>query len=156
MDWTNYFEYNNGELFWKISVNQKIKIGDKAGDYCKGYRRLRLKKRQYMVHRIIYELLVGSIPSGYQIDHINGIKDDNRIENLRLATNTENGRNRGVTKNSSTGVKGVFWQDDKKKYRARIKVDGVKKHLGYFEKIEDAAKAYKYAAILYFGEFAKF
>ena len=152
MNWNEWFYYKDGQLYWKVSTSN-VKENSIAGFYSNGYRQVMLKGKSYPIHRIIYEMLVNSIPKGYQVDHINGIKDDNRLENLRLATNSENGRNRGVNKNNKIGVKGVSWREDKKKYHAQIQMNGVKKRLGYFDTIEEAANAYQKVAKEWHGEF---
>lgn len=94
-------------------------------------------------------------PSGVMVDHINGDGLDNRRENLRLATNAENLRNRGRTANNTSGYKGVCWFDDRGKWSARIKVTNKTIYLGYFDTAEAAAIAYDRAAREHHGEFAK-
>jgi hypothetical protein len=156
LDWNEWFYYRDGQLYWKkVNVRSPAKVDSVAGFYdSNGYRQVQLNDKKYRVHRIIYELLKGPIPESLFIDHVNGRKDDNRIENLRLATHAENLRNRGATKNSKTGVKGVSWRKDTQKYQAKIKVNGVKKHLGYYNTLEEAAAAYNTAAKKLHGEFA--
>jgi hypothetical protein len=88
------------------------------------------------------------------IDPINGIRDDNRIENLREATNAQNGANQGKPSTNTSGYKGVHWDKCNKKWVAQIRVNRKATHLGYFTNIEDAAATYQAAARQYFGEFA--
>jgi len=88
------------------------------------------------------------------VDHINTIKADNRIINLRLATPTQNQQNK-----SGCGVypKGVTWRDRKEKpWQAKIRVNGERLHLGSFETMEEAAKTYQEASEKYHGEFARY
>ncbi len=92
---------------------------------------------------------------GIQVDHINGNGLDCRRTNMRLASNAENQRNRGSQANNTSGYKGVVWDNAKRKWRARIRVDGTLVHLGYFSVPEDAARAYDVGARMYHGEFAK-
>lgn len=89
---------------------------------------------------------------GKLIDHRDGNGLNNLPSNLRIATSTENSRNRRKNSNNQSGYKGVCWCA--RKWRAAIRVNGKLKHLGYFENVTDAALAYDVAAIHYFGEFA--
>jgi len=91
-----------------------------------------------------------------EIDHINGDKLDNRRENLRSATRSQNKMNSGKPKNNTSGYKGVCWYKRGNKWRAQIGINGKLKHLGYFEDKEEAAKAYKKAAEKYHGEFVRY
>lgn len=106
-------------------------------------------RKQIKMHR-----LITNAPDGMFVDHINGNGLDNRRSNLRICTREENGRNRKLYINSTTGFKGVQFRGEKK-YRARVSFDGRRIHLGYFETAIDAAKAYNAAAIKYHGDFAR-
>jgi hypothetical protein len=107
----------------------------------------------YWAHRIVYALHYGIDPGESQIDHINGNGADNRIENLRLATNQQNSRNRRIRSDNTSGHKGVSWSRSSKKWGAKTMIDRKQKHLGYFDSIEDASAAYEAAAQREFGEF---
>ena len=90
-----WFEYRDGGLYWKINKTNKIKIGYRAGTIATTkYRRIVINQKFYAEHRLIWIYFNGDVPDGLQIDHINRIKYDNRIENLRLVTNAENALNR--------------------------------------------------------------
>lgn len=82
----------------------------------------------------------GEIAEGYNVDHINGDKLDNRIENLRLATNTENQHNRKATKGKN--FKGVNFDKVRNKWKAEIRVDNISYHIGRFDTEEEAHEAY--------------
>lgn len=99
--------------------------GKEAGslDSSKYYRVSRLGKK-LICHRVIYELFNGPIPDGFQIDHINGIKTDNRIENLRLATSSQNQQNQGWNSRNTAGVRGLDW--NKGSWRGKIRCGGVR------------------------------
>ena len=87
------------------------------------------------------------------IDHINGIKDDNRIINLRECTTQQNGMNRGPQKNNSSGYKGVGWSKKSSKWRAQIRFNNKSIYLGLFDDKKEAAKIYNKEAKKLFGEF---
>jgi len=89
------------------------------------------------------------------VDHIDGDELNCQRSNMRVCTNAENLRNRGKQKNNTSGFKGVIWYAPSRKWRAQIKLNGNRKHLGHFDNIIDAARAYDEAAVKYFGEFAQ-
>lgn len=134
-DWQNVFDYKGGNLYWKDSFwsGHNLQVLNAEGGSVihttpdkDGY--LRVKVGNYasymlMVHRIIYEWHHGEIPKGMQIDHINGIKTDNRIENLRCVTSAVNSRNVKMSSRNKTGYNGVrlkgvsyvaFWRENGK------------------------------------------
>lgn len=153
------FEYNNGELYWKkkSSLKSHVAIGSKVGFMAEdGYQTLRLDMGIYKAHRIIWIMFNGQIPKGYEIDHIYGDRSDNRIENLRLATPSNNQYNRSKNKSNRSGFKGVYFETKTGKPVARIQVDKKMKRIGTFNTVEEAATAYRIAAIEYHGEFARF
>ncbi len=105
-------------------------------------------KKTCLLHREI-------LPScAKEIDHINGNKADNRKENLRECTRSQNCINQAIRKDNKSGVKGVYWAKDRQKWRACIGVNWKTINLGTFKNKEDALVAYNDAAIKYFGEFA--
>ena len=148
------FSYEHGNLYWLIAPSKNVKAGYLAGYLSKsGYQKVRLDRQEIFAHRIIYAMHYGDIPNDMHIDHINGIKHDNRIENLRLATNTENICNqKNAQVSNKTGFLGV--SVDRNKFVAQIQIKGIKKRLGRFSNIQDASKAYHFARKEYFGEFA--
>lgn len=100
-----------------------------------GYRTVSIFGRPYQVHRIIWMMVHGEIRDDLEIDHRDGVKDNNRIDNLRLVTGQQNQWNH-------TKAKGYSWDRATAKWQARIKVDRQDIHLGLFDKEEDARNAY--------------
>ena len=147
------FRVEGGKLIRKVD-RSKAKKGDVVGTNSRGYLVCRVDKKCNFVHRIIFEMAYGPIAGGFEIDHANGVRNDNRIENLRLATRVENRQNSCPRKDSKTGIRGVMWHHGANKRRATIRVCGKPKHLGLFSDIEDARAARLAAERELFGDFA--
>lgn len=92
-------------------------------------------------HRVIWTKFNGEIPDGFEVDHINHIRSDNRISNLRLVNRVENARNKSRASNNTSGVTGVSWIKSKGKWYAQIYVNGKTHNLGYYSDFNDAVKA---------------
>ena len=97
-------------------------------------------RRSILAHRVAWCLFYGEWPSG-MIDHMNGERDDNRIANLRIASPSENGRNRRKNVTNTSGCKGVYFCKQKRRWRAFMKLDGKVLHFGYHKTIEAAKEA---------------
>jgi hypothetical protein len=97
-------------------------------------------------------MLTGEWPKG-DIDHINRVKSDNRLCNLREATRSQNNANSNLRKDNRYGVRGITWMPKRKKWKARLAYKGITKNLGHFDRKEDAILAYQQCAKLTFGEF---
>lgn len=104
-----------------------------------GYRRILIDGEIYPQHRIIWKLVHGVEP--IYIDHINGIPGDNRLSNLRNVPHVENMRNRRISKANKSGVAGVLWYPDRKRWAARIGLNGTHKHLGFYGSADEAVAA---------------
>jgi hypothetical protein len=104
-------------------------------------------------HRIVWEMLNGPIPSGMNVDHIDGDPRNSRIENLRLCTQSQNLANSKLSNKSKTGHKGVFYDPKNKKYRAALKVRGVNVLAKRYRTLEEAVAARNEAARAHQGEF---
>lgn len=147
-----------------VITRRKNSSNAKAGEIAgyvgnNGYRLIWVITGMFGAHRIAWIYVNGDIPPGMEIDHVNGIKHDNRIDNLRLATRTQNSTFRRMHKNNKSGFKGVCaasGRGAKKRWRARIVVNKVRIELGRFDSPEEAHEAYKKEAIKHFGEFSKF
>lgn len=146
-----------GLLFWKKwDHGRYADLTRPAGGYNegKGYLTLKLKGKHFMTHRVVWLLSTGNWPKD-QIDHINGNKKDNRLINLREATNAENKRNnKAARRDNQLGVLGVYWKKENGKYQAQIRKNGKLIHLGYFSDIKEARKARIKAENIYFGDFS--
>lgn len=155
------FDYDpvKGNLIWKtrqlseFATERAGKIwnarfaGTAAGTLSQnGYIQIRIQKKLYTSHRFIWVWCNGFLSKDSQIDHINGEKSDNRTCNLRLATKSQNQSNSKIPKDNTSGIKGVSWYKNAKKWVAKIGIFGKLKHLGYYENITDAAAAYAAAS----------
>lgn len=148
------FDYHNGNLYWKVSKTNSIKIGDKAGylDKSTEYYRIRINSKNYRTHRLIFLYHKGYLPK--IIDHIDNNSTNNNIENLREVTLSQNGMNRKSYKNTSSIYKGISWNKRDKIWITQIQINGKLKHLGSFKSERAAAFIYNVYARGYFGEFA--
>lgn len=108
--------------------------------YFQGYRVGRIFDRLYRAHRLVWLLHTGSWPE-HGIDHINGTRDDNRPGNLRAVDQLENMRNQKRRTDNTSGVTGVCWFEQTRKWQASIHVRGKSVHLGYFDTLDEAAFA---------------
>lgn len=157
IEYLNYLlEYRDGNLYWKVKRSNKTKMGVAAGCVSKvsGYRLLSIDGVLHRVHRLIWIMHYVPIPKDMEIDHINGVRDDNRIDNLRLATRLQNNGNTHKHKDNTSGLKGVSLSNGV--WVAHIGKNRKSYCLGRFKTKEEAHDRYKKAAIEYFGEFAKF
>ena len=146
------FEYQEGSLVRRISVTSNAKKGAIAGCFSKdGYGRVNVDGRQYLIHRIIFMLCHGECPE--ELDHIDGNRSNNRIENLRAASRGENQYNTSRQKNSTTGYKGVTLHKKSGMFHAKIRASGVHKYIGSYGTAEEAYAAYCAVAKELHGKF---
>ena len=101
-----------------------------------GYKLLKIDYRQYREHRLIWLYVHGTLHK--TLDHIDGDKTNNHISNLRKATPNQNQHNTLLSTSNTSGVKGVSWNKQQQKWRARIKLGGKEYHIGFFKTIEEA------------------
>jgi len=129
------FNYTNKELIWKVNKGL-AKIGDKAYKNSRGYKVVKFDGISYLEHRILWALHKETQPSC--IDHIDGNTSNNNIENLREATLSENNRNTKIYKSNKSGVKGIHWDNEKKKWFVQLWYDGKQNFLGRYKSLEEA------------------
>lgn len=134
-------DYNreSGVFTWLVCSRNQMRKGSVAGHVSRdGYVKIQIGGKEYLAHRLAWQYVYGETPPAY-VDHINRDVTDNRIENLRACSNSENQMNRKAGTNSKTGLKGV--SQCKGRYFARAKIKGVTHYKYGFETAEDAFDA---------------
>lgn len=166
----NLLEYNpeTGKLFWiarPVSMFGSSKYGSaeavartwnsqNAGKEaftsttCFGYRQGCILGRRKEAHRVIWALHYGEWPTG-EIDHVNGVRDDNRIANLRHVSRAGNQRNKKRQANNTSGAPGIYFDKPTKSWRAQITVNRVRMHIGLYATFDEAVAARKAAEARY-------
>ena len=155
------YEPETGELYWRTRTPCMFKretdckawnvkyAGREAlrsiGSH--GYRNGSIKNKSILAHVAAYAIYYGEYPNN--VDHINGIRTDNRIKNLRSVTKRENSLNRAMSSKNTSGHTGVVWIKHIKKWQAKIKIHGKQISLGFFSEINDAVKARRNAEAEY-------
>jgi len=148
------FKYNpkTGILTNRINRSPRGKAGFTVGSSDgRGYLNTTIHGNPYKIHRIIFLYVNGYLPD--QVDHIDGDRGNNKIKNLRPATNKENQQNSKISKNNTSGYKGVSWCKVRKKYIAKIYQNGKNNNLGGFDDPEVAAQALRIERVSIHGEF---
>ena len=120
-----------------------------------GYRIIYIDDMPFKAYRLAFLYMTGEWPP-IMADHKDTNKSNDAWMNIRPATRSQNGANRGLFPNNTSGHKGVHWRAQRKKWQARIYVDGKLIYLGLHKEFSDACKAYRDGAIKYFGEYARF
>lgn len=143
------YDYETGVLYWRWRVNSRVPKTLEAGTQRKsnsdGYINVHVHGRLYPVHRVVMLMCYGFYGEGLEVDHINHVRNDNRLFNLRFVTRSENSKNQSVSGKSTTGITGVYFSKAKKKYIAQIKVNREVIYLGIFKTLEGAAEARRQA-----------
>lgn len=150
-----FYDPETGEFLHRCPLTKIPVRKPKRKDPRSEYQTTIIGSKAYMTHRLCYVYYHGSFDESFQVDHINCDKRDNRIENLRLATAREQMRNRPVRKDSFTKIKGITFDVSKQRYRARIRSDKKRIHLGWFDTPEEAQAAFIKAAVSLHGEFSR-
>lgn len=140
-----HYDPDTGIFTWVERVSRRGPIGHIAGSKTMfGYCNITINFTHFMAHRLAWLYVHGEWPKHY-IDHINGDRFDNRFCNLREATRSENGQNRCLSKNSTSGFMGVTFCPVGGNWVSHICINKKLKHLGYFDTPELAHEAYKQA-----------
>ena len=146
-----HYDEETGLLTWKVAQSRRVKVGHVAGCVKKrspasgpSYRYVKIDGRTYAAHRIAWLFITGTMPS-WEIDHIDGDGTNNRKNNLRDVRHVENCRNQKFRSTNKTGVMGVEWDAERHMWRATIKVNGRRRHIGRYDRFEDAVNARKAA-----------
>jgi len=144
---------SSGNFTWRYSRGTKLK-GSTAGTVTPtGYITIMLNRKNYAAHRLAWFYVHKEWPEE-DIDHVNRIGTDNRILNLRAATKSQNQYNTGLSKNNSSGYKGVYFNKRDGRYVAQIMIEGKRISLGTHLTAFDAHDAYQKASLTYHGEFS--
>lgn len=153
------FEYKDGNLYWKVSAGGPkngpgtCKPGDIAGTtHPSGYKSVRINNVMIKQHRVIFMMFFNRVPKF--IDHIDGDPSNNRIENLREASASENVWNTKKGASNNSGIKGVCWHKRRNKWMASCAIHKRIRHVGYFDDVAEAAKAVVAFRQRWHGEFA--
>lgn len=151
------YNQNTGKLSWRKSTGKKAKVGKEAGciTHLQANRHIdvRVDGKAYRAHRVIWLIVCGEWPTD-DVDHANGDATDNRLCNLRAASRTQNMANKRMHKNNRSGVKGVFWDTQRKKWRAQVRKDRKNHYAGHFTDKYEAGAAYLAKARELHGNFA--
>lgn len=161
------YDPDTGNFAWKkrpvdLFTNKRAcsvwnaKYAGKPAGYAKGdgYIQICILSRIYRAHRVAFAIYHGRWPDA-EVDHINLVRDDNRIHNLREASRSSNICNSPIYKNNTSGVKGVCWEKRRNKWCASIWLNRRKIHVGYFDFLDDAAKAIREARDKMHGKFCR-
>lgn len=143
------YDTQTGGLFWRRRPREMFKSDHEFGRWntrysetpaltarIDGYPMGHIMGKPYKAHRVIFFMHYGYWPE--YVDHLNGVRHDNRIENLRAATKVENGRNQKMNARNKSGYAGVSWYPPGKKWRAWIGNAGKREYLGQFETKDEA------------------
>ena len=151
------FDYKDGKLFWRKKISNKINAGSEAGHFYSrpdrvGKRcKISLNGKKYFRSRLVWVMHFGEIPEGIQIDHIDRNVSNDRIENLRLATNSENNINKEMKISNTSGFRGIYFCKNKNKWLAEIGLNGKQYRIGRFKTKEEAYQAYLKSAREFHG-----
>lgn len=142
------YEPSTGHFYW-LKTYHKHRVGSRAGSLdANGYWRVQVGGKVYKAHRLVWLFETEEWPPA-DIDHINGVRSDNRFGNLRLAPNGTNAQNYPLHGRNRVGLHGVSWVEARQSWRAMIRVDGKQRYVGIFRTPEEAHRAYLAAKAKY-------
>lgn len=146
----------DGTFCWKVTRSNRAVAGKVAGKCkdSKGYSVIRVDKRLYRAHRLAYLYITGEWPES-DVDHKNNNRADNRWENLRASTRSQNIANKATPASNKSGVKGVCWNVAHQRWLVTLRVEGRHKYIGEFRCKKTAVRAVREARQRFHGEFAR-
>ena len=148
------FDYRDGQLYWKNKASNRRAAGEIAGSIgVNGYRVITINYKKYKTHRLIFLMFHGYLPE--LLDHVDNNRLNNRIDNLRVATFSQNMHNSKVYKNSKSGIKGVSWEKDRDKWKVQVMFNGKNIIVRNLEDLELAQLVAQELRNKYHKEFAK-
>lgn len=149
------YEPESGAFYWVKRSSDKTKVGQRAGRprSVGGYWQVTVLGKTYYAHRLAWAFVHDAWPDA-QIDHRNGLKGDNRIANLRVASSTLNLANIGAKRDNTSGCKNVHWCNTKQRWVAKVKFSGKTRHVGTYSDFDAAVQAVMQVRAELFGEFA--
>lgn len=132
-DVQEYFDYKDGILYWKVKAARRVTVDSPAGSFdpSTGYHKVHILKKFHKTHRVIFLYHYGYLPDF--VDHIDGDKLNNKIENLRAATKSQNAMNQKISTRNKSGTKGVMWLKKDKKWLVALRVNSILHSFGYFK-----------------------
>ena len=138
-----HYDPETGVFKWKNTLGSRAKAGDVAGTLNgNGYIYIKIRQKLYRAHRLVWLYTHGKFPENH-IDHINGLRDDNRIINLRAVTQTENNRNQFIPTNNTSGHIGVGWDTEKNRWKVQIARVSYGRFKSKGDAVAKAKKVYK-------------
>ena len=132
------YEPETGLFYWLVCASKRVRIGDIAGNKHFNYIRINVNGRPYLAHRLAFLYMTGTIPN--KVDHKDQDGSNNKWNNLREATSSQNNCNSALHSNNTSGIKGVSWCKRYNKFRARIALDKKTHYLGHYDDAEEARK----------------
>ena len=150
------YEPETGLFRWKVKIAKQTIVGEVTSQRpnAQGYLRIRIDVELFLAHRLAVFYMTGSWPEA-TVDHRHRDRTNNRWDEIRPASYSQNGANKAICARNTSGFKGVSWNADCQCWQAHIMVNKKSMYLGLFENPEDAAEAYMAAAVEHFGEFAR-